>query len=199
MAGSHATGRVPLKQRPLDAFYFGYFLLHFFVTLCIDGASAGAVRAADAPQCSRSFRPTGCRIHWPTSWRVRVRPRERALTAVYIQRSNDPLLPNAWLPRYTWFRVSLMGELVTQVPMFAVGAWCLWHDDQRVYPFMAVYGALAAFTTLQCLSQTLFGDERAGLSAANVTMIVQCVRRAQQARLTAETMCRSCCCRALFS
>lgn len=130
---------------------------------------------------------------------VRLRPRECALTAVYISRSNDPLLLNAWLPQYTWFRVSLLGELVTQVPMFAVGAWCLWNDDRRIYPFMAVYGALAAFTTLQCLSQTLFGDERAGLSAANVTIIVQCVRRAQLARLTAETMCRSCCYRASFS
>lgn len=42
MAASQATGRVPLKQRPLDAFYFVYFVLHFFVTLFVDGVCVGA-------------------------------------------------------------------------------------------------------------------------------------------------------------
>lgn len=85
--------------------------------------------------------------------------------------------------------MSLLSEFVIQVPTFVIGMYALWYrtsptdtDDRRIYPILAVYGALgtrfpntASFTTLQCIAMVVWGEERAQLTSANLAFILQYV------------------------
>lgn len=93
----------------------------------------------------------------------------------YLVKSRDPLVPNAWQPRYAWFRMSLLSEFVLQVPAFVVGLYVFWNNDPRGYPLLIAYGAIACFTTLQCIAMVTMGEERALLSSANLAFILQYV------------------------
>ncbi|WFD06382.1 hypothetical protein MVES1_001727 [Malassezia vespertilionis] len=100
----------------------------------------------------------------------------------YLVKSADPLLPNAWLPQYTWFRISLLSEFVFQLPVFAIGLYAMWNstsiriltaDEKRWYPLLATYGAIGCFTTMQCIATVLLGEERAALTPANLRFLLQ--------------------------
>ncbi|WFC95269.1 hypothetical protein MBRA1_001916 [Malassezia brasiliensis] len=98
-----------------------------------------------------------------------------ALVDNYLEKSADPLIPKVWLPNYIWFRMSLFSEFVIQVPSFVLGMYALWHDDRRIYPLLVVYGAIASFTTLQCIATVIMGTERASLTDANLAFLLQYV------------------------
>lgn len=93
----------------------------------------------------------------------------------YLVKSRDPLVPNAWLPRYAWFRMSLLSEFVLQVPAFVVGLYVFWNNDPRGYPLLIAYGAIACFTTLQCIAMVTMGEERVHLAPENLSFILQYV------------------------
>lgn len=97
----------------------------------------------------------------------------RNVLADYLTKSRDPLVPNTWLPRYAWFRMSLLSEFMLQVPAFLVGLYAFWYNDARAYPFLIAYGAIACFTTLQCIAMVTIGEERVHLSEANLLFILQ--------------------------
>lgn len=50
----------------------------------------------------------------------------RSLIKDYLLKSQDPLVPNTWAPRYAWFRMSLFSEFVLQVPAFVLGLYAFW-------------------------------------------------------------------------
>ncbi|WFD26063.1 hypothetical protein MNAN1_001038 [Malassezia nana] len=93
----------------------------------------------------------------------------------YLEQSADPLLPHAWEPRYAWMRMALFSEFVLQVPAFVLGLYALWKDDRRLYPVLVAYGAIACFTTIQCIAMVTIGEERQQLSSAQLQFILQCV------------------------
>lgn len=93
----------------------------------------------------------------------------------YLVKSRDPLVPNAWLPRYAWFRMSLFSEFMLQVPAFVVGLYVFWYNDPRGFPLLIAYGAIACFTTLQCIAMVTLGEERVHLSPENLVFILQYV------------------------
>ncbi|WFD30835.1 hypothetical protein MSPP1_001859 [Malassezia sp. CBS 17886] len=142
----HHRVPTPLCERPLDAFYFAFFALHAVASMCVD--IQGLV---------------------PASWVPHV---FRAVLQDYLVKSGDPLVPNAWYPRYMWFRVSMFSEFLLQVPTFVLGLWALWRDDKRVYPLLIAYGAVASFTTLQCIATVVGGEERIALTDAHLMFLL---------------------------
>ena len=139
--------RIPLRARPVDALYFAYFVLHLAASLCVDIQAIVPAHLV------------------PTVFQNVLRD--------YLAQSNDPLLPRAWDPAYAWFRIAVLSEFFVQVPAFTLGIWAMWTNDRRAYPWLILYGTLAALTTLQCLATVLIGPERAQLSPANLQMILQ--------------------------
>lgn len=106
---SHAVPSASSKQRllsrPLDCFYFAFFVFHLVNFVCIDGQS-----------------------FWPTS----VVP--RALQQVkqdYLRDSGDPFLSafDKGDAKYAWFAVSVYSSLVFQNPVFVAGVWALWKGE----------------------------------------------------------------------
>lgn len=147
--GTSATSphRLAIWKRPADLFYFLFFAMHLFASLCVD--IQGLVPATYVPKVFRN------------------------VLADYLTKSRDPLVPNTWLPRYAWFRMSLLSEFMLQVPAFLVGLYAFWYNDARAYPFLIAYGAIACFTTLQCIAMVTIGEERVHLSEANLLFILQ--------------------------
>ncbi|WFD18941.1 hypothetical protein MCAP1_001154 [Malassezia caprae] len=137
----------PLWKRPVDAFYFAFFALHLLASLCVD--IQGLVPAHFVPAVFRN------------------------VLADYLAQSADPLLPHAWAPRYAWMRMALLSEFVLQVPAFVLGLYALWTNDKRAYPVLVAYGAIACFTTMQCIAMVTVGEERQQLSSANVRFLLQ--------------------------
>ncbi|KAK9478417.1 transmembrane protein 97 [Lipomyces japonicus] len=138
MAATKTTNAIPLRQRPLDFFYFIYFVLHTFVSVLID--SAGVIPAESRP------------------WFQQV------VLKIQIEQNKDPLLRD--VPSWLW--VFLVVELLFQVPVFIVGAWSLKKNAKKIYPLLLVYGVNASITTLACLAELawhadLTEDERSNL------------------------------------
>lgn len=140
------TTHVPLWKRPIDSMYFTFFALHLIASLCVD--IQGLVPAEYVPTVL-----------------------QRVLQD-YLVKSRDPLVPNAWQPRYAWFRMSLLSEFVLQVPAFVVGLYVFWSNDPRGYPLLIAYGAIACFTTLQCIAMVTMGEERVHLAPENLSFIL---------------------------
>lgn len=138
---------MPLWKRPIDSMYFTFFAMHLIASLCVD--IQGLVPA----------------VYVPTVL-------QRVLQD-YLVKSRDPLVPNAWQPRYAWFRMSLLSEFVLQVPAFVVGLYVFWNNDPRGYPLLIAYGAIACFTTLQCIAMVTMGEERVHLAPENLSFILQ--------------------------
>ena len=160
------------------------------------------VRAGHSSPTSttHSTRPCSCHLHSEGVPKClsRYACRHNGYTdADYLTKSRDPLVPNTWLPRYAWFRMSLLSEFMLQVPAFLVGLYAFWYstfvfaslttkDDARAYPFLIAYGAIgtslalrclcsACFTTLQCIAMVTIGEERVHISEANLLFILQYV------------------------
>ncbi|PKI84323.1 hypothetical protein MVES_001626 [Malassezia vespertilionis] len=145
-----------LYRRYVDLLYFLYFAMHLFASVCID--IQALVPAYYVPQLFRDILQGA-----PFS----------TTHADYLVKSADPLLPNAWLPQYTWFRISLLSEFVFQLPVFAIGLYAMWNNEKRWYPLLATYGAIGCFTTMQCIATVLLGEERAALTPANLRFLLQ--------------------------
>lgn len=69
--------------------------------------------------------------------------------------------------------MSLFSEFVLQVPAFVVGLYVFWSNDPRGYPLLIAYGAIACFTTLQCIAMVTMGEERVHLAPENLSFILQ--------------------------
>ncbi|KAK9338957.1 transmembrane protein 6/97 [Lipomyces starkeyi] len=121
---------VTLLKRPLDTFYFVYFVLHIFITLIID--SAGVI-----PPDSR-----------PTF--------QKALLKIQIEENKDPLMANVPVWLYTFIGV----EVLFQLPVFIGGAWGLYKADfKRTYIALLIYGVNASITTLACIAELAWNEE----------------------------------------
>jgi len=59
-----------------------------------------------------------------------------AAYADYLEKSQDPLLPFAWHPRYAWFRMSLLSEFFVQVPAFVLGMYTFWRGASLEVQFL---------------------------------------------------------------
>lgn len=88
----------------------------------------------------------------------------------YLKDSADPLMSRVGSPQVAWFTSALILELVVQTPCFLIGIWGLYKDNVKVYPLLAVYGGLAASSTLFCLVQALADNS---LTDANRLYIMQ--------------------------
>ncbi|KAK9358641.1 transmembrane protein 6/97 [Lipomyces starkeyi] len=120
---------VTLLKRPLDTFYFVYFVLHIFITLIID--SAGVI-----PPDSR-----------PTF--------QKALLKIQIEENKDPLMANVPVWLYTFIGV----EVLFQLPVFIGGAWGLYKDYEKTYIALLIYGVNASITTLACIAELAWNEE----------------------------------------
>ncbi|KAK9325407.1 transmembrane protein 6/97, partial [Lipomyces orientalis] len=118
-----------LFQRPLDAFYFVYFILHIFITVAID--SAGIL----PPDSRPSF--------------------QKALLKIQIEENKDPLMANVPVWLYTFIGL----EVFFQLPMFIGGAWGLYKDYRKTYIVLLVYGVNATITTLACIAELAWNEE----------------------------------------
>lgn len=148
-AVARAQAVVPLHKRYVDLIFFVYFAFHLLASALVD--IQGLVPSNYVPAVLRD------------------------VLQDYLEKSADPLIPSTWLPNYIWFRMSLLSEFVIQVPAFLLGMYALWHDDRRIYPLLVVYGAIASFTTLQCIATVIMGTERASLTDANLAFLLQYV------------------------
>jgi hypothetical protein len=105
LAQSSPGSKRGLLSRPLDCFYFAFYVFHLVNFVCIDGQS-----------------------FWPTS----IVP--RALQQVkqdYLRDSGDPFLIafDKGEPKYVWFSVSVYSSLVFQNPVFVAGVWAMWNGE----------------------------------------------------------------------
>ncbi|KDN52158.1 hypothetical protein K437DRAFT_254537 [Tilletiaria anomala UBC 951] len=135
-----------LTSRPADLAYVVFLVLHLFASLLIDGQAF--YPASLVPQALKSVRSD------------------------YLRDSRDPLLGNALHPRYAWFTLCLVAEMVVQVPAFIAGAYGLIRDDARFYPIIIAYASWATLSTAECMVTVLFGDERKQLSHDNLRFLL---------------------------
>ncbi|KIM62890.1 hypothetical protein SCLCIDRAFT_1214690 [Scleroderma citrinum Foug A] len=124
--------RKPLSSRPLDLFYFTFFLIHIPATLLLD--------------CQTVF-PT-----WAIPTLLRPLPR------MYIDYHADPLIAGVLgyiTGDFTWFKTFLYVEVFFQLPVFVIGALKLWQGSPSIYPLLLIYGASTATAVLPCLAVLL--------------------------------------------
>ncbi|KAL7414706.1 transmembrane protein 6/97 [Mrakia frigida] len=134
--------RTPLTSRPLDLFYFAFFVIHIPATLCVD---LQAFYPADVtPQILKD------------------------LMSFYISLTNDPTmqgvlgLTDAKPSVFLWFKSLLYLEALFQLPTFFIGAYGLYHNSRRVWPLLVIYGASTATTLLPVLAMVLAAPGEGG-------------------------------------
>lgn len=95
--------------RPLDLFYFSFFIWHIPISLCIDFQ---AIYPASIMRYL-ALTPLPGFIEWYKTW------------------SRDPIIVNAavggW--EWDWIRGFMWVEALFQMPCWIIGAWCLWHSE----------------------------------------------------------------------
>jgi len=125
---------LPLTARPLDFFYFIFFLSHIPSTLLFDPhALFTALRY----------------LRGPVEW--------------YIEISHDPLVgvlsgalgDSSHRAHLSWFKSFLILELLFQLPVFFIGARGLYKGCRTIYPLLALYASSTATTTLACVFHIL--------------------------------------------
>ncbi|KAK7205934.1 transmembrane protein 6/97 [Myxozyma melibiosi] len=116
-----------ISKRPLDCFYFIYFIIHAFVTAFIDIG-----------------------IIIPRDYRLKI---QSNLLDLHVSMNNDPLLKNP----PAWFVSFVVIEGIFQLPFFVVGAIAFYRDSKKVYIPTLVYGVNASLTTLACLIEITYG------------------------------------------
>ena len=95
-----------LTSRPADLGYVSFLLFHLLASLLVDG---------------QSFYPPHL-----------VPASLKQVKADYLRDSKDPLISNAFSPRYAWFTLALVTEMVIQVPSFLLGAIGLIRGESSV-------------------------------------------------------------------
>lgn len=120
MSSSTSTLTKPLLKRPLDLFYFSYFIFNIITFLLIDG---------------QNFYPSDL-----------VPKALKEIVQQYLKDSGDPfvLALRSHDRHYIWFATSMWSSLLLQNPVYILAAWSLWKDEKRIYPIMASYGMLGA-------------------------------------------------------
>lgn len=95
--------------RPLDLFYFVFFIWHVPISLCVDFQ---AIYPASIMSRLAST-PLPAFIEWYKTW------------------SRDPIIVNAatggW--EWDWIRGFMWVEALFQMPCWIIGAWCLWNSE----------------------------------------------------------------------
>lgn len=101
--------------RPLDLFYFIFFIWHIPISLCVDFQAIypASVMAHLASTPLPGF------IEWYKTW------------------SRDPIIVNAavggW--EWDWIRGFMWVEALFQMPCWIIGAWCLWRSESIRYHY----------------------------------------------------------------
>ncbi|KAI0003717.1 transmembrane protein 6/97 [Russula compacta] len=131
MTNNMAPRRTPLTCRPMDLFYFIFFLVHIPSTLLID-----------------------CQAIWPKQLVPKLL---QAFPLWYVNMSGDPLVGGAMgilgnESELAWFKSFLYLEALFQLPVFVLGARGLWRDSPGIYGLLALYGASTCTTTLACIA-----------------------------------------------
>lgn len=118
---SSITSTKPLIKRPLDLFYFTYFIFNVITFLLIDG---------------QNFYPSSL-----------VPEALKRIVQDYLKDSGDPfvLALRSHDRQYIWFATSMWSSLVFQNPVYLLAIWGLWKDEKRIYPIMASYGMLGVY------------------------------------------------------
>ncbi|KAH9980855.1 transmembrane protein 6/97 [Lactifluus volemus] len=150
------ASRSPLTSRPMDLFYFIFFLIHIPATLLID-----------------------CQAIWPNQLVPRF---VQSFIPFYVRLSGDPLMGGAMglLPNgseLTWFKSFLYIEALFQLPVFVLGARGLWLDSRGIYGLLVLYGASTSTTTLACIATVInTPTTSAATIASNVVSITPAQR-----------------------
>ncbi|KAI0257101.1 transmembrane protein 6/97 [Lactifluus subvellereus] len=124
------AARRSLTSRPMDLFYFIFFLMHIPTTLLVD-----------------------CQAIWPKQL---VPEFVQAIIPWYVRMSGDPLIGGAMgllanESELAWFKSFVYLEALFQLPVFVLGARGLWLDSQEIYGLLVLYGASTCTTTLACV------------------------------------------------
>jgi len=147
MANKMAARR-PLTSRPIDLFYFIFFLVHIPSTLLID-----------------------CQAIWPKQFTPKFM---QAIPPWYVGMSGDPLVGGAMgifknESELAWLKSFLYLEALFQLPVFVIGARGLWRDSPSIYGLLALYGASTCTTTLACIVTVI---DTPTTSAATIAQMV---------------------------
>ncbi|KAH9046261.1 transmembrane protein 6/97 [Lactarius hengduanensis] len=126
--------RTPLTSRPIDLFYFIFFVVHIPATLLID-----------------------CQAIWPKHL---IPESLQLLPPWYVGMSGDFLIGGAMGilgngSGLAWFKSFLYLEALFQLPVFVIGAYGLWKDSRGIYGLLVLYGASTCTTTYACVAAIL--------------------------------------------
>jgi len=151
--------RTPLTSRPIDLFYFMFFVIHIPATLLID-----------------------CQAIWPKEF---VPKSLQLLPPWYVGMSGDPLVGGTMGicnngSELAWFKSFLYLEALFQLPVFVIGAYSLWRDSRGIYALLVLYGASTCTTTLACIAAVL---DTPTTSAATIAQEVVSVTLEQRVML----------------
>jgi hypothetical protein len=151
--------RTPLTSRPIDLFYFIFFVIHIPATLLID-----------------------CQAIWPKEL---VPKFLQLLPPWYVGMSGDPLIGGAMgifnnESELAWFKSFLYLEALFQLPVFVIGAYGLWRDSRGIYGLLVLYGASTCTTTFACVAAVL---DTPTTSAATIAQKMVSVTPEQRAML----------------
>ncbi|KAI9460617.1 transmembrane protein 6/97 [Lactarius psammicola] len=151
--------RTPLTSRPIDLFYFIFFVVHIPATLLID-----------------------CQAIWPKQL---VPKALQLLPPWYVGMSGDPLIGGAMgifgnESELAWFKSFLYLEALFQLPVFVIGAYGLWKDSRGIYGLLVLYGASTCTTTFACVAAIL---DTPTTSAATIAQRVVSITSEQRALL----------------
>ncbi|KZT59877.1 hypothetical protein CALCODRAFT_515788 [Calocera cornea HHB12733] len=124
----------PLYKRPLDVFYFLWFLVNLPISLCLDMQHI-------YPEYLVPEQLKSIYTHW-------------------LELSSDPItLGGLGLighpGQYTWCSIALWFETFLQIPTFFIGLWGLWNASRRANILILIYGASTATIVLECIATIL--------------------------------------------
>jgi len=58
-------------------------------------------------------------------------------------------------PEFSWFRSFIQLEAAFQLPVFVIGAYCLYHNYKSIYPILLIYAASSVTTQIPVFSYIL--------------------------------------------
>ncbi|RLV85196.1 putative membrane protein [Meyerozyma sp. JA9] len=131
-----------MEQSTIDKFYLWYFLIHIPITLLVDASLV----------VPREYLPS-----------ISLK-----LLEFHISTNKDFLLVQLPL----WLQAFGAVELLFQLPLFVIGAYCLYIKSRAIYPYMLLYGFNASFTTAVCIVHVFHDGHSYGLSEAQVRQLI---------------------------
>lgn len=123
-----------LKERPLDAIYYTFFLIHLLCSLTVNLLVIWPTRAQTIPGLDVVYRLL------------------KGVVDDYMTQTNDPFMLVNWgLVERPWefayLKVFLCIEAFIQVPSFIMGMIGLQKDSASIYPLLLAYSSTAIVTT----------------------------------------------------